>query len=98
MNVPWEFVEKVIEDIDEWIVDIKDVNPQIYREYTGADNECVLENLGKLIEKVGKEKVRIRVPHISEYNTDDDVSKSVQYIVDTYGIEPEVFDYLAANN
>lgn len=93
LNVPWSCVEILLDDLDEWIIDIKDMNPVIYEEYTGADNENVLTNLLKMRDMVQPERMHIRVPHIKGFNTPDDVEKSVAWLKDTLHVEPEVFSY-----
>ena len=45
LNVPQEHVRRLMEVIDEFVIDIKDMNPQIYKAYTGLDNAQVIENL-----------------------------------------------------
>ena len=72
LNVPPSFLENV----DEYLIDIKDMNPKIYSRYTGKDNGNVLVNLKFLAEKGLAEKCVIRVPLIPDYNTLDDVSRS----------------------
>ncbi len=62
--------------VDEYLIDIKDMNPEIYSRYTGKDNGNVLVNLKFLAEKGLAEKCVIRVPLIPDYNTLDDVSRS----------------------
>jgi len=93
LNVSWEHVEPVIDDLDEWIIDIKDRNPLIYEKYTDKDNGFVLTNLLGLRDRVQPEKIHIRVPHIKGYNTPADVEKSVEWIRDTFDVEPEVLSY-----
>jgi hypothetical protein len=61
--------------VDHWIVDIKDMNPAIYKAYTGKDNDSVIRNLQYLINK--NAKVTVRVPIIPGFNTESDVEKSV---------------------
>lgn len=73
----WEHVNLLIDDIDEWFIDIKDLQPEIYRNYTGKENGIVLSNLKKLADVVPKEKIMIRVPHIANFNTADNVKQSV---------------------
>ena len=75
-------------------IDIKDINPKIYSKYTGTDNSLVLENLEKLIARVGKEKLHIRLPQIPGYNTLKEVSASADYLRKHYNIEPEIFKYI----
>lgn len=74
LNVPQEAVEMLKGFVDEWIVDIKDMNPQVYERYTGRDNSQVLENLMLLHGK----NVRVRVPLIPGYNTvaDNELSEA----------------------
>ena len=50
LYAPWEDVALLIEDIDYWFVDIKDINKDIYKQYTGQDNDIVIENLKKLVQ------------------------------------------------
>lgn len=69
-----------------------------YCHYTGRSNEDVVENLFKLVNAVGCEKVCIRVPRIPNFNTDEDVNKSVDYIRRMLCIEPEVFSYVIEKN
>lgn len=80
LNVPLEKVTKVIDDIDEWIIDIKDMNSEIYHSYTGKDNALVKSNLTYLLDKIGAEKLRVRVPEIVGYNNEEDVKQSVRLL------------------
>ncbi len=93
LNVPWRYVEPILDDIDEWIIDIKDMNPEIYKRYTGMNIDSLLENLFKLAEIVDLESLHIRIPKIPNYNTDEDIKKSVKDIEDCLCVEPEVFEY-----
>lgn len=93
LNVPWENIEEIIDDIDTWVVDIKDINNDIYKRYAGRDNISVLENLDRLVKAVGNKKIVIKVPYIPEYNTREDMEKSARYIYSRYGIEPYYLAY-----
>ena len=72
LNVPREQVELVAGCIDHFYVDCKDTNPDIYRRYTGRNNEIMLENLQFLLSLVGPERITVRLPLIPEYNTEED--------------------------
>lgn len=76
LNVPEAFVDATERIIDHWIVDIKDMNSEIYKTYTECDNELVIKNLQHLIDK--KAKITVRVPLIPEFNTESDVENSIQ--------------------
>ena len=76
LAVPWENVQIATECIDIFYVDCKDTNPAIYRSYTGKDNALMLENLRKLLELVGSDRILVRLPLIPEYNTPEDRARS----------------------
>ena len=75
LNVPRVFVEVMTDAVDHWIVDIKDMNPEIYKAYTGMDNEQVISNLQYLIDN--NAKITARVPLIAGFNTESDVDNSI---------------------
>ena len=77
LNVDRRHLERLLPYIQEYFIDIKDVNPDIYRRYTGQDNQRVLDNLQWLLNHDGMaERIVVRVPHIPDYNTDEDVQRS----------------------
>ncbi len=94
LNVPWKNVEPLIDDIDEWIIDIKDMDEDIYELYTGVPITQMRDNLIKLAAIVPTEKLRIRVPRIEGYNTEEDIKHSVNWIWENTGVKAEVFNYL----
>lgn len=72
LNVPSANVEALLPLVDTMIVDVKDMNPEIYRDYTGQSNDLVLGNL-RLIAEAGRQNdCIIRLPLIQGYNTDVD--------------------------
>lgn len=80
LNADWKDFSFLVKDIDEWIIDIKDLNPAIYKEYTGCSNSRVIRNLKMLIKRVHSKKIWIRVPHIPDYNKDEDVQISIMML------------------
>ena len=74
----WDRIRLLLDDIDEWFIDIKDLQPGIYKNYTGKNNDVVISNLKKLVATVPKEKILIRVPYISKFNSLDGVKQSVE--------------------
>ena len=80
LNVEWRDFKFLIDDIDEWIIDIKDMNPNIYQKYTGCHNIRVIRNLKMLLKRVHPKKIWIRTPHIPGYNNDEDVEKSIRML------------------
>lgn len=93
LNVPWTDVELLLPYVDQWIIDIKDTEPEIYLEYTGMDNSAVLSNLEKMRLRAGSGKIRIRIPMIRGYNTQKDINDSLVRL-EKYACEKEVFSYI----
>jgi len=94
LNVPTPSVEAAAEVVDDFIVDIKDCNPNIYQAYTTRTNELPLANLKRLIELIGEAHIIVRIPSIPNHNTPDDVAKSVA-LVKSLGITRiDQFDYI----
>ncbi len=96
LNVPHKNVEDVLPFVKEWIIDIKDMNPEIYKAYSGVSNERVIDNL-KWIASEHPDllaSISIRLPHIPDYNTDDDRNKS-QALLKTLGYTKfDRFEYI----
>jgi pyruvate formate lyase activating enzyme len=67
----------------------------IYEEYTGVNHEKVMQNLFRIKAAVPADRLHIRIPNIPGFNTKEDVAKSVEWIKDVLGVEPEVFNYYA---
>lgn len=66
--------------VDGFIVDCKDMNPEIYHRYTGGKMETMQKNLRLLLTRVGTEHVLVRVPRIPEFNAEDDQERSVEVL------------------
>ena len=77
LNVPQEHVERLLAVIDEFVIDIKDMNPQIYATYTGRDNAKTIENLRFIASAGMTDKCRIRIPLIPGFNSEDDREQSI---------------------
>ena len=93
LNVPWENVRKAAQCIDVFIVDCKDTDPAIYRRYTGKENAQMLDNLQKLLQTVGSERILVRLPLIPEFNTEEDRKRSKQ-LLEAMGIcKFDLFQY-----
>ncbi|MDE7423552.1 MAG: radical SAM protein [Lachnospiraceae bacterium] len=92
----WEQVKLLAKDIDYWFVDIKEINDEIYKSYTGKSNKNVFTNLHKLVNLVGVDKICVRLPLIPQYNTKEDRDKSVNYIRKKIApnLTLDIFDYI----
>lgn len=67
-NVPTENLISLKDLVDEFIVDIKDMNPTIYSAYTGKDNTQVVKNLKYMCHENFQDKLRVRIPLIPRFN------------------------------
>lgn len=79
--------------VDYYIVDIKDMNDDIYYAYTGKHNDQVISNLQYLIQKVNSSKIKIRIPLINGFNKKTDQEYSA-YMLQNMGFQNlEFFEY-----
>jgi pyruvate formate lyase activating enzyme len=55
--------------VDEWFVDVKTDNYEIYRRYTGGDYQRVIDHLSVLVDKLGvrRSNIVLRIPVIPGY-------------------------------
>ena len=68
LQVGFKDIEMVLPYVDQFIVDIKDMNPQIYKDYTGGDNSIVKRNIGLLVNYGLSDRITCRIPLIPGYN------------------------------
>lgn len=94
LNVPEESVMMVDELVDGYIVDIKDMNVDIYQTYTGKDNALTLKNLEWLLQRREARNVVVRVPHIPNFNTDADVQRGIVTLKSMGVTEIDEFNYI----
>ena len=92
--VPAENVRIATETLDGFIVDIKDTDPAIYRAYTGQDNTSAMENLRLLATFTDPAKIRVRLPLIPGYNTDEDRDRSEERLLRMGIRNTDRFDYV----
>jgi pyruvate formate lyase activating enzyme len=97
LNVSLENIKTLYSSVNEYIVDIKDMNPKIYKSYTGKDNSLPIANLKWLIEQGKIENIRVRVPLIPNFNTEKDTKRTVSALK-KLGIQKiETFSYIIKN-
>ncbi|MBN2238781.1 MAG: glycyl-radical enzyme activating protein [Dehalococcoidales bacterium] len=65
--VDWEIFNEVLRYTDLVLFDLKQMNSEKHREYTGVPNELILENVRKIVHDL-KIPVRARIPVIPGYN------------------------------
>ena len=93
LNVPLEHIQLLAPFISKFYVDIKDMNPEIYCDYTHEYNHFVYTNLEWLSKNGYASKVLARVPLIPEFNTAGNQAESVR-VLHEMGFETETFEYI----
>lgn len=68
-HVPYDHIRRVLPYTDTFLYDIKLMDPEEHRTYTGVDNWLILENLKRLSADGGK--INIRLPLIEGVNATD---------------------------
>lgn len=98
MNVPQEHLERLLPVVDEYMIDIKDMNPSIYSDYTGMGNELVMSNLERLVIEGLADRCIIRIPLIPDFNTDKDRQNSIMLLQEMGFTRFDKFKYIIKNN
>jgi len=63
----WEQFERIISLTDLFLFDLKNMDPELHKEYTGVDNGPVLSNADKLLERGAR--LIFRIPVVPGINT-----------------------------
>lgn len=87
-NIPWSYFEKVIPLTDMFLYDIKSMNNQIHKKYTGVENILILDNLAKLLKM--KQRIWVRVPIIPDVNDTEEEMKSIKSFFEVNGFPEKV--------
>ena len=91
--VPRNYLAQVIDAVDLFVVDCKDMNEDIYRKYTGEDSSVMEENLQFLLQRKDAESILVRVPLIPGYNTAEDQKKSEEKLREMGVKRLDLFEY-----
>ena len=75
----WDNLEDIFEKLDFIFIDIKHIDGEIHKRYTGCNNNIILDNIVN-IGKLNKETV-IRIPLIKDINdSEQNITKTAQFI------------------
>lgn len=94
LNVPRENIEPLLPYVDEYIVDVKDMDDDIYRRYTGKSNELVKSNLKWLVKNGFAEKILCRVPLIPDFNVSQNQLESLKELKELGLEQHDLFKYV----
>jgi glycyl-radical enzyme activating protein/glucokinase-like ROK family protein len=85
----WKVFERLLPHLDLILFDLKHMNPEVHREWTGMDNEVILSNLQRMAE-VGA-PVTVRVPLIPGFNADtESISAIAKFVSTLHGLPKQV--------
>lgn len=75
----WEVIEQVLPYLDQYLLDIKHMDPEKHKVFTGKSNELMLENAMK-IARSNMTELSIRVPVIPGFNdTPEEIRAIAEY-------------------
>ncbi len=75
----WEQFQKIMPLTDLFLFDLKNMDPELHKEYTGVDNAVILSNADKLLEKGAR--LIFRIPVIPGINTiPSEVTSMIRFI------------------
>lgn len=92
LNVPADNIRRLSSVVNQFIIDIKETNDEIYRHYTGLSNRRALDNLQELLQEGHCDDLVVRLPLIEGYNTQEDIERSAEKLR-AMGVEH--FDFFA---
>ncbi len=75
-HVNAEKFESILDKVDLFLFDLKIIDEELHREYTGMGNELILENLGSLLKR-GENEVIIRFPVIPGVTDSEENIRSI---------------------
>lgn len=82
----YKVIESILPYLDQYLMDIKHMNPQKHKEFTGKSNELMLENARKVAES-GMTELSIRVPVIPTFNdTPEEIRAIAMYAESLPGV------------
>ena len=87
-HIPWERFETIMPYTDLFLYDVKSMDTDIHKQYTGVGNELILENLAKLLKR--EARVWVRVPVIPEINDNEENAQMIKAFFEANGYPEKV--------
>ena len=79
----WEDVRDIFEALDYLLVDLKHIDPEKHKAWTGVCNDIVKDNLKHIHQEFPDKPIRVRTPVIPGFNDDIDTLMSIADFVKT---------------
>ena len=81
LSADWDQIEKLLPPTDLWIADLKMMDPEKHREWTGAGNRRILDNLKRLAE-IPELELILRIPVIPGINdSQENMEQTADFIL-----------------
>jgi pyruvate formate lyase activating enzyme len=93
---PYENFERILPYVDTFLYDIKLLDPEAHRKFTGADNKQILDNLIRLNEAGAR--IYIRIPTICGVNATKIQMKEITEFLQKHHIHPAQVNLLPYHN
>lgn len=90
-HVPFDRFERILPYTDLFLYDVKCLDRDKHKQYTGVDNDLILENLRRLLQ--GNTPVWIRIPVIPTVNDTEEEMRAIKDFLDSCGT-PERIELL----
>jgi pyruvate formate lyase activating enzyme len=85
----WKVFERLLPHLDLVLFDLKHMDPEVHRQWTGIDNEVILSNLRHMAEI--KVPVTVRVPLIPRFNADSQsLSAIARFVAELPGLSKSI--------
>lgn len=94
LQVPFADIERVIPYVEHYFVDVKDMDPDRYLEYTGGDFNVFYGNLLALKERVGEGKITVKVPKIPYLHKGTEQKENEEVLKNLGFSDIMLFDYI----
>ena len=94
LSVELDSLRDVIDLIDCFYIDCKDMDRKRYELYTKGDYDLFIKNLMFLRDNISEEKIKIRLPKISGFHKSNEVELSYKKLKDMGFKHIEIFDYI----
>ena len=93
LSTPLDTLKNIIEDIDFFIVDTKDMDKTRYELYTKGDYDLFLNNLTYLKDHVDADRIKVRVPIIKELHKSNEAEENHRILKNMGFKNIEIFHY-----
>lgn len=90
----WDKLERVCELVDTILYDIKCMDSDRHKQFTGVNNELILSNFQKLCERFPSKSILVRTPVIPGFNdTEEDILAIIDFIRGMPNVKYEILGY-----